>query len=168
MGHKMKKMIAVFLIAGILVGANALSCYQCVDMDISTTSDELKKKLDDVDLSVGQPLPSCDSANSTACEADMMDTCTAVTVGTTMERGGHSATITMIMKSCAASSVADSVSEEKLCEGATAGLAAFGSPSCKLETCTTDGCNNQEISSSGLRLKISFLLAAYTALVIFN
>ena len=162
----MRIILTIIMITCVLVGADALSCYQCVDMDISTTSDEIKKNLDNVDLSMGQP--SCDSAESTACAAEMMDTCTAVTVGTTMEQGGHSATITMIAKGCAASSVAESVSEEKLCEGAKAGLAAFGSSSCKLETCTTDGCNNQEISSSGLGLNISFLLAAYTALVILN
>jgi len=165
----MKMMLSVIMITCVLVGADALSCYQCVDMDISSTSDEMNEMLDNLDLSGG--LPSCDSVTSTECDNVMMDTCAAVTVEATMEQEGQSATMEMSMRSCVSTSVPESVDEDKTCEGFEAAFEAFSDSSCKLETCTTDGCNAKTMeddSSSGAGLKISFLLAAYTAFVIFN
>jgi len=158
----MKTMLVVIMIAGILLGVQALKCNQCIDIDYDTSNDDIKTVLDTMTAGVG----SCDSAAADCAMGS--DECAANIISYKIESGSNDVAVSQVTKLCSSSTVDVST----LCDTVESQFGAMGSVfkdvKCKTETCSTDGCNTQTATASATGLSISFFLFASIAIAMFD
>ena len=135
----MKKLLVVFLIAGILIGVQTLKCHQCIEATYGTDDEDLKKSLETMETGMAR----CDTAESTACE-DGLDSCWANILSYKIIHDGKKVPIKYVTKGC--SSSASDMSW--MCAMFKESEQFDDQAMCKTETCSKDGCNANEQSGT--------------------
>jgi hypothetical protein len=142
----MKKLLVVFLIAGILVRVQSLKCHQCIDATYDTDDEDLRKSLETMDAGLAR----CDTAESTECE-DGLDSCAANILSYKITHEGKKVPIRYLTRACSRSDMS------WVCEMFEKTEFFDDQATCKTETCSTDGCNAATFNEENEQIYTNFI-----------